>query len=218
MTLNEFYVLPENLPFSVSITVVMILSLLEGVLLFFGVGLINFIDSLFPDLDFDIEGFGVDDPGVVSKTLSFLRIKEVPLIILLVAFLMSYGVSGLIIQSLSLKYLGQTMSAFLISIPSILIGFTLMKGFGEVLSKIMPSDETDAKEISEYTNKIGFIVLGTAKMGAPAQCKVKDKNGQIHYFMVLPDHDEEIEQGEKVLLVRYEAPYFYVIKPKNKNI
>jgi hypothetical protein len=216
---NEFYLLTENFPFTVAITVVAILSFLEGVMLLLGLGMISFLDNLLPDLDLDIDGPTLENHGLVSKTLTFLKIKNVPLIILFVAFMMSYGMSGLIIQGFCIKLFGTPLSSALISIPAFFIGITLMKGFGEVLAKIMPADETDARKIEEYAGKMGVITLGVSKKGNPAQCKVREKNGATHYFMALPDNEgEEIHQGEKVLLVRFETPYFYVIKPDNKNL
>lgn len=219
MTHTQFYTLSENLPFTVSLAVVTILCLLEGVMLFIGVGFINFLDTLFPDFDMEIDGFGLDDQGLVSKTLSFLRAKNVPLIILLVFFLVSFGLTGLVSQAIIVNFIGTPVSGLILSIPSFFIGLTMMKALGEVVSKIIPSDESDALEIKAFTNKVGVITLGVAKKETPAQCKIKDQTGKLHYFMVFPDDEnDQLQQGEKVLLVRYEKPYFYAIKPENKNI
>jgi len=219
VTFNEFYLLPENLIFTVAVTVVTIMSLLEGVLLFFGAGLINFFDVMLPDIDLELDGFGLEDKGFVSKTLSFLKVKDVPLVILFVCFLMSFGLSGLFLQAFCLKVFGTTASPYLVTPFALFIGLTLMRGFGVVISKLIPRDETDAVKINELIGRIGTITLGDVSKEKPAQCKVKDKSGQIHYFMSLPDNDnDEIKMGEKVLFVRYESPYFFVIRPENKNI
>jgi hypothetical protein len=219
MSHSEFYTLSQNLPFTVALAVVTILCLMEGVMLFIGVGVINLLDSLFPDFDMEIDGFGLEDQGLVSKTLSFLRAKNVPLVILLVLFLVSFGLTGLVAQAFCIKIFGFPVNGFFLSIPAFFIGLTMMKGIGEVISKIIPADETDAIEIKDFTNKVGIITLGVAKASQPAQCKIKDHTGKLHYFMVYPDNEaNELKQGEKVLLVRYEDPYFYAIKPDNKNI
>lgn len=219
MAYNEFYLLRDNLPFTVSLAVVTLLCLLEGVMLFLGVGLINFLDSLLPDFDIEVNGFGLEDQGLVSKTLTFLRVKNVPLVILLVIFFVAFGLSGLAIQAVCIKFLGITLNGFLVSVPALFVGGTMSKAIGEVLSKVVPTDETDALEISYFKNKVGVITLGVAQNNMPAQCKIKDHFGKLHYFMVFPDEtDESLEQGDRVLLVRYEEPYFYGIKSNNKNI
>lgn len=218
MTFNDFYQLSDNLPFSVAITIVTILSLIEGIAFMIGTGLLSFIDSLLPNFDLNIDGPNLEDQGLVSKTLTFLKVKNVPLIILLITFLMSFGVSGLLMQSLVLEILGFTVSALILIIPATIIGLGIMKAFGEVLAKVMPKDETDAEKIEAFVGKVGVLTLGTAEKDKPAQCKVKDKKGHLHYFMALTDNDEKIHMGQKVILVRYEEPYFYIIKNENKHL
>ena len=219
MTHQEFYLLTQNMPFTVSLAVVTILCFLEGVMLFLGVGIINLIDTMFPDFDMEIDGFGLEDQGLVSKTLSFLRAKNVPLVVLLVFFLVSFGLSGLVMQSVFIKTIGLPVNGIILSIPAFLIGISMMKALGEVVSKIVPADETDAIAISDFTNKVGIITLGVASNDQPAQCKIKDHIGKMHYYMVFPDDEvQQLKQGDKVLLVRYEEPYFYAIKSNNKNI
>lgn len=218
MNFIDFYQLPENLPFAVSLTIVTLLSLVEGVAFLIGTGFISFIDSLLPNIDLSVDGPTLEDQGLISKTLSFLRVKNVPLIILLAAFLMAFGVSGLLLQSLVLQFVGTTITSLVLILPAFVIGLATMKAFGEVVAKVMPKDETDAQKIEAFVGKLGVVTLGTAKKDKPAQCKVKDKQGHLHYFMAFPDNEEEISMGEKVILVRYEEPYFYMIKNKNKHL
>lgn len=216
MSFHEFYSLGVNLPFTISIAIVSILSLLEGVAFLIGFGLISFLDSLLPDINLELDGPNLDDMGLVSKTLSFLKVKNVPLVVLFVCFLMSFGVSGLFFQGLWYSLFKTTINPLFIIPLAGIIGLILMKGFGTAIARLFPDDHTDAKELKSFITKIGVITLGSSKKGSPAQCKVKDHIGANHYFMVLPDNEnEEILQGEAVLLVRYEEPYFYGIKPNN---
>ncbi|MCR9203909.1 MAG: YqiJ family protein [Halobacteriovoraceae bacterium] len=218
MSFREFYMLGVNLPFTVSIAVVSILSLLEGVAFLLGFGLISFLDSFLPDVSLELDGPELEELGFVSKTLSFLKVKNVPLVILFVCFLMSFGVSGLFIQGCFYSITKTTLNPLLIIPIALLIGLSLMKGFGTVIARIFPDDETDARALDTFVSKVAVVTLGTVKNNHPAQCKVKDHIGAYHYFMVLPDNEEEqIHQGENILLVRYDHPYFYGIKP-NKNI
>ncbi len=50
----EFVTLSQNIPFTVAITVVIIIAFLEGVSSLLGAGISSLINSLFVDTDFDI--------------------------------------------------------------------------------------------------------------------------------------------------------------------
>ena len=137
-------------------------------------------------------------------------------VILLVCFLMSFGVSGIFFQGLWYSAFGFTLNPLFIIPFAAIIGLALMRGFGTAIARLFPDDQTDAQELKSFVTKIGTITLGVSKKNSPAQCKIKDHVGANHYFMVLPDNEnDEIAQGESVLLVRYEEPYFYGIKPDN---
>jgi hypothetical protein len=57
------------------------------------------------------------------------------------------------------------------------------------------------------------ITLGNARRGYPAEARLKDEHGQLHYVMVEPDSDsEEFAQGSTVLLVKQESSVFRAIR------
>ena len=50
--------------------------------------------------------------------------------------------------------------------------------------------------------RTALIILGQAKINFPAQAKVKDQFGQMHYVMVEPEQDETFQQGQSVILTQ----------------
>lgn len=89
-----------------------------------------------------------------------------------------------------------------------------LRVFAKGLYKILPKDETTAINQSELVGRIGTVVIGKATKDTPAQIKVKDTHGQTHYIMAYAD-DEDLIQGETVLLVLQKEMYFVAIKNMN---
>ncbi len=68
--------------------------------------------------------------------------------------------------------------------------------------KFSPQDESSAIFSEELIGRTATIVLGTAKPNSPAQAKVKDQHGYIHYVMVEPEDDDIFRQGQVVVLTQ----------------
>ncbi len=214
----DFITLSQNIPFAVSLLILVMLALLEGVGLMFGAGLSNILEGLFPEGDWvvDIDGPDVESPGVFGKVLSWLRVGKVPVIVLLVVFLASFGIAGLVIQTFMNAILGFLLPAYLAVFPAFLVTLPVVRVFGGVLSKILPKDETDVVSSNSFIGKVATITLGTASQNSPAQAKLKDQYGQLHYVMLEPDDaQEQFVQGEAIVLVRQEGGKFYGIKSTN---
>ena len=99
----NFLLASQNMPFTVALAVMLIIAFLEGVSTLLGAGIFSFIDSLLPELDIDadIDSPDFESSGLFSKLFSWLRIGEVPAIMLLVIFLTAFGLIGLGFQSFS---------------------------------------------------------------------------------------------------------------------
>ncbi len=80
------------------------------------------------------------------------------------------------------------------------------------LARIMPGDETTAVSLDELVGRRGTITIGTARRGSPAQARVADIHGQVHYVMVEPyDDDHSIGEGETVRLDRRDGHIFIAV-------
>ncbi|SDY02831.1 Protein of unknown function [Acinetobacter kyonggiensis] len=71
-----------------------------------------------------------------------------------------------------------------------------------VMAKILPQDETTAIYSEELIGRTALIILGEAKINSPAQAKVKDQFGQMHYVLVEPEQNEVFRQGQSVVLTQ----------------
>jgi hypothetical protein len=76
----------------------------------------------------------------------------------------------------------------------------------------MPGDETTAVGLDELVGRRGTITIGTARRGSPAQARVADIHGQVHYVMVEPyDDRQSIGEGETVRLDRRDGHIFIAV-------
>ncbi|CAB1058502.1 FIG00849341: hypothetical protein [Olavius sp. associated proteobacterium Delta 1] len=218
----NFLLAGQNMPFTVALTVMLIIAFLEGVSTLLGAGIFSFIDSLLPELDIDADvDADIDSPdfessGLFSRLFSWLRIGEVPAIMLLVIFLTAFGLIGLGLQSFAQKTLGSLLPGSFASIPAVLLGFPIVRLLGGILGKIMPKDETEAVAETSFIGRIAVITLGNASPGKPAEAKLSDQFGQAHYVMVEPDEpDERFESGTQVVLVSQQGAIFKAIRNKS---
>jgi len=208
----------QSLPFSVALILMIALSVIEGLSLLFGSsGLSATLDSALDlDLDADIDiDAGAGAGSAASGLLSWLHVGKVPVLILLILFLTSFGLAGIVIQMIARGFFGDFLSvwiasagAFLVTIPSLRLG-------GSVLEKILPKDESSAVSLNALIGRAGVIVIGTARVGVAAQARVRDVHGLSHYVMVEPDQENEVfETGTEILLVkRIDAKYQAIRNP-----
>lgn len=209
----------ENLPFSIALAVMLIIAALEGVSTLLGLGIFGFLDTLLPDLDLeidadlDINSPDFQHPAPFTKLLAWFRIGQVPAIILLIVFLSSFGLIGLILQSVLTNVIGAMLPALIAAVPVFFLSLPVVRLVGGILARIVPKDETDAVSEKSFIGRIAFITIGRAKAGSPAQAKLKDGKGQTHYIMVEPNEPEDVfEQGSPVLLISQQGAVFRAIQ------
>jgi hypothetical protein len=223
--MTDFILATENLPFTIALALMVGIGLLEGVTTLLGFGASSFIESFLPDMDVDVD-IDVDidadidapdlaemgSPGALSGLLSWFNIGRVPILILLVLFLLGFGMMGLIVQSAAQKMTGFLLPGLSASAFAFAGAMIFVKFSGMAMAKVIPKDETEAVSESSFIGRVAVIVTGTAKRRQPAQAKLRDTFGQSHYIMVEPDRDEDVFQtGSEVLLVRQSSAVFYAI-------
>ena len=193
----EIIAAPANLPFSVALLIMLMIGAVEA----FGLG----ASAVHLDMHADVDGGG--------DLLGWLGIGRVPLLMLLVVFLALFGLAGLAIQ----QFAGP-LSLWL-AVPAAAAAALPLTGLGaRGLARIMPGDETTAIGLDELVGRRGTITIGTARRGSPAQARVADIHGQVHYVMVEPyDDDHSIGQGETVRLDRREGNIFIAV-PRAERI
>lgn len=202
---------PENFIFSVCLVVCGAIVLLEVIGLLIGFSN-DWIDNLVPDiLKVDVELNLDGGSGFLVAFCSWLYLGRMPLLFWLIIFFGGYGVLGLVLQLNAENYLGNLITP-LIALPSVfVINLFVTHFFCRIVNPIIPKDETTAIQLSELIGLTGEIVIGTAKPNYPAQAKVKDQHGTVHYIMVVPLNDTEFTQGDKVIVYERNNEIFSVI-------
>ncbi|NQY12523.1 MAG: YqiJ family protein [Henriciella sp.] len=225
---------PALIPFTAALIVLGLIATLELVGLLFGVAFSGLVDSALPEFEFDADaefemdaelgGDGgplhVDGPdmpdmptaGPLSQFLSWLCVGKVPVLILLAAFLLGFGLSGLIIQEVSQGLLGIYIWPILVAIPALIVALPTTRYLGLSIAKIMPKEETDAVSRNAFIGAVATIIRGEAEQGKPAEAKLRDVNGTTHYILVEPDQSGlKFAQGNEVLLVKKSGSIFQAV-------
>ncbi|HEX8262459.1 MAG TPA: YqiJ family protein [Allosphingosinicella sp.] len=182
---------PANLPFSVALLVMLMIGAVEAL----GLG----ASAAHLDMDADLDGGG--------DLLGWLGFGRVPLLMLIVLFLAFFGLAGLAVQ----QFAGPL--TLWIAVPAAAAAALPLTGLGaRGLARVMPQDETTAISLDSLVGRRGTITVGTARRGSPAQARVRDVHGQVHYVMVEPyDDDHAFAEGETVRLDRRDGHIFIAL-------
>lgn len=207
-----------NQLFTGALVLMLMIAVLEGVMLMIGAGISDMLDNLLPDMDIDLDAPDTEAGGVLTKVLGWLRFGEVPALILLVAFLVSFGICGLLIQMFADELLGKLLPGWLLAIPVFMLALPQVRFVGNLLRKFAVGDETESVGRSSFVGRVAVITIGEAAAGSPAEARFSDEFGTTHYVMVEPDDGETFTQGEQVLLVEERGANFRVIRPTNKHL
>lgn len=209
-----FLIEAENLPFSVSLAVMIAFVLLEVISLSIGSGLSDIIDALLPDLDLDAD---LPDSSLSTFTqiLSWFRVGEVPLLMLFLVALTTFGISGLLLQSLVQMVTGTLLPPLIAIIPACFCAIPFIRVTSGLLNRYMPKDETTAVSEDSLIGRPAVIIAGTATQRKPVQAKVRDEHQQAHYILVEPELPEEnFKAGETVIVSGKKGAIFQAIREK----
>ena len=232
------FLMPENLVFAVSLAVVAGLFVLEILSAVMG-GTILGVGSDGPDVDLDLDADfdfsaevadGVDiadgmnvgaDEAVFdletgeagsSGIFTWIGARDVPFLIWLVSFLTMFGLFGLILQSGVMALFGGPMPGLLACLIASVPALGVTRVIANWVALIMPKTETTAMQARHLGGSRGTVTQGTAARGKPAEVKIKDRHGNIHYMRVEPLRDDEtFSQGTDVILIRKRGDKFFVI-------
>jgi hypothetical protein len=207
---------PAFAPFTIALILVALIALLEAVSLTFGAPASAVLDDLLPDADADID-LSTDTPdaaapGVFDSFLGWLGAGRVPMLILLAAFLLSYGVIGVIAQSLIHGVFGAYVPALIAGLVAFPLALFPTRWLGRAIARLFPKEESEAVSRGSFIGKIAIILRGEAMAGRPAEAKLKDTHGATHYLLVEPDEENErFVAGNEVLIVGKAGAVFRAI-------
>jgi hypothetical protein len=231
----EFLLTEANRPFAISIAVMLILGFLELMLALGGFGMMGALDNLVPedwdidagvdmdmdaDLDMDMDAdidASVDSGGgageFLQMVLGFFGVGRVPLLVVIVAFLTSFGLMGYVVQSVVHGVSGVYLPALLASIPAFFGGSFVTRYLAIGLGRLVPDIETEAVDSKTFVGRTAVLTMGEASPGKPAQGKLRDHNGQAHYLLIEPDQEDTVfREGDQVLLVSQQGSVFKAIE------
>ncbi|WHI44732.1 YqiJ family protein [Microbulbifer sp. ANSA003] len=211
-----FLLQDQNLIFTGALILMFMIALLEGVMTLIGVGISDLLDNLLPDFDVDVPDTGLS--GGMTKMLGWLRFGEVPALILLVTFLVSFGVTGLVAQMLIESLVGYLLPGGLLAVAVFFLALPQVRFVGNIMRRFAVGDESEAVERNSFIGRVAIITIGKAEIGSPAEARFSDEYGTTHYVMVEPDESETFNQGDKVLLVEELGAHFRVTRPSSIHL
>lgn len=197
----EFLLSGDNVPFVAALVLMLLIGAAEAMGLGGGLVLGEGVDGLDGDVN-------VETPSL----LSWLNVGRLPLLMLIVVFLFTFGAVGLIGQRVVAAIISQPAPWFLAAPLAFAAALPVARLFGRGVARIMPRDETSAVSRDSLLGRVAVIVTGEARHASAAQARVRDQHGQAHYIMVEPDNAADtFQQGASVLLVRHAGAKFYAI-------
>ena len=191
----DFLVQSGSAPFTVALLLMVLLGLVEAI----GLG------SSAIELD-------VGNAGEIGGALDWLNVGRLPLLMLVVVFLTSFGLAGLSLQAGALALAGGLLPWFAAVPAAIAIAAPLTRVLGAGLARILPRDETTAVDIDSLVGRRARIVIGTARRGHPARARVEDCFGHFHHVMVEPDDDASFTEAALLLLTARRGDIFSAVE------
>jgi hypothetical protein len=234
-------------PFAVALCLMALIALVELVGALMGLAPSSMLDSLLPEIDTDLdidlevdfeadmeagldaigsplEADAVSAPnapgaGPLSAVLGWLCIGKVPILVLLIAFLTAFGLTGFVVQGVVNSVLGFSLPAVLAVLPALSVAVPATRWSGLALAKLMPKEQTEAVSQARFIGRIATVIRGEARSGLPAEAKLTDRYGQTHYLLVEPDEaDAVFPAGDAVLIVKQTGGRYRVIANPNPHL
>ncbi len=162
------------------------------------------------DIDVDMDMPDLDAPSLFTQLFAWLRVGKVPILILMLIFLSSFTISGLVIQKSALASNAALLPNWLSALMAFFVSLPVVRYLGVTLETIMPKDESSAVSRESFIGQKAIITTGIAKANYPAEARLTDAHGQNHYVMVEPEQEIEIKQGEWVKLIKSRNAIFMV--------
>jgi len=132
-----------------------------------------------------------------------LGIGRVPFLIWLAAALAGFGLSGYLLQSLIARVFGGPLPGLIAVLPAAAAGLWFARGYGRALSRLIPGTESSVRSKAMLNAKRGVVSQGTARAGSPAEVRVVDSFGNLHFIRAEPlDARAALPQGSEVLVLR----------------
>ena len=146
---------------------------------------------------------GAADAGAHGAVAGWLGFGQVPAVLWAAGMLTAFGVAGYLIQFLLASATGWLLPGWLAALVALPPALVAGGWFARTLARIVPKTESSAIARRSLGDRVGLVVQGTARRGLPAQARVRDGHGNLHYVRIEPvDDDGEIPPGTEVVILR----------------
>jgi hypothetical protein len=201
----SIFLASELWPFGLAIGLMLALAVLEGLAVLVGASLSHWLDgaTAHPDAP----------DGPAPGTLGWLHIGKVPILVVIIIFLTTFGVAGFVVQFIASGLTGRFIPLIIAVALAAVAGAFAVRILGSAIARMVPKDESTAVPDASLVGRVGTIVIGVARAGRPAEARIHDEHGAPHYIMVEPEGpDQTFESGTSVLLVRHlKGRHFHAI-------
>ena len=205
--MTEFLLSPATAPFTFALALLLGLLVLEivaalvgGTVLGWGADADAALD-LEADFEADLDGVeaapdAAEPAGGLSSVFGF---GQAPFMVWLAMLLTGFGLTGLAVQTGA----GGALPVWLAPIPAAAAGLALARQASAAFARLLPKTETTALETRQLGRTRGVVTQGTAMRGRPAEVRITDRHGNIHYLRAEPAQDgDAIPQGTEVIVRR----------------
>jgi hypothetical protein len=142
--------------------------------------------------------------GVPAGGLSgLLGLGHTTFMIWFASLLLGFGLGGFILQSAATALSGAALPVVLAAGAALFAGLAFARAFARRFARLLPQVETTATSAQFMGGLRGVVSQGIARAGSPAEVRLRDRHGNIHYVRCEPFLAEEvIAEGTSVLTVR----------------
>lgn len=208
----DIFLVDGTAPFSISIMVFVGLFAVEVLLLVFGASLSGTVDDMLPDFSVDSGDFSV------GKALSFVGFGKVPTLLVIMVFLVSFGLIGIGLQAAVSSVFGGYAPTWGAVSAAMLPSLAVTGRASALLARVLPNVQTSAVSEASFVGRGATVTYGTASFTLPAAAEVVDHHGKLHHVQVKSDADGEILlEGQVVFITRIEDGFYHASRDPHIN-
>ncbi|MCL1145034.1 YqiJ family protein [Shewanella marinintestina] len=196
----DFLLSQENLPYAISLGLVLLFGLLETLSLVIGASLVGL---LHPAEVVDNIELSNKNSSVMLSFASWLSMNRLPVLLWFALALLSFSMAGFVINAVSMRWL-LVLQPQLVSLPFALFLMALScHYFGAAIADRLQRNISNVISIEDLNGSVAKLEFGRAMLGYPGAAIVVDKNQQEHHVFVEPVNTEvEFTEGSLVVLVK----------------
>lgn len=172
------------------------------------------------DMDFDADAAAAGAGSWIMSGLAWLGMGKVPLSLLVMTLMITFGSIGLLVNALAADILGATWIAFPVALGSALIvspGVTHI--VGAWIAKIIPADSSTAAKGGVFVGETG--TTATSVTSRTGQICIPELGGrpQVIINACVAEGNDTLPRDTEVLVTRYVSEQnTYIVTPTNLEL